>query len=245
MITKVTGFILNTVDYKDTSLIINLYTIEYGLIGVMGRCVKSIKNRLRTSTQKFTYGYFYIYYKEGKLSTLKDVDIINPFIHLHENIFLIGYLSYLTELFHQVYKESNEQTLFHIFINILLKMEEGLDPEVLVNIFELKCLSYLGVGIFLDGCIHCGATKDIVTISLDAGGLICRNCYHNEPLLLIKTLNLLRYFNYIDIKSIKKITIKEENKKEINLFLKDYYSKYTGMYLKSKEFINRLKKDFS
>jgi len=63
MITKVTGFIVSTVSFKDTSLILNIFTKEYGLIGVMGRGVKSMKNRLRALTQQFTYGFFYIYYK--------------------------------------------------------------------------------------------------------------------------------------------------------------------------------------
>ena len=80
MITKVTGIVVSTVAYGDTSLILNILTKEYGLIGVMAKVAKSMKSRLRAFTEKFTYGSFYIYYKENKLSTLKDVDVINPFM---------------------------------------------------------------------------------------------------------------------------------------------------------------------
>ena len=37
----------------------------------------------------------------------------------------------------------------------------------------------------------------------------------------------------------KKLTYK--NKKEINKFLEDYYQKYTGLYLKSKDFLSQIK----
>ena len=99
MISKLTGFIVSTVAYKDTSLVLNILTKEHGLIGVLARGVKSMKSPLRATTQKYTYGFFYVYYKEGKLSILKDVDIIDPFVNLHTDIILISYLGYVSELF--------------------------------------------------------------------------------------------------------------------------------------------------
>jgi len=242
MITKVTGLIVSTVAYGDSSLILNIFTKEYGLIGVMGKGVKQIKSRLRALTQQFTYGYFYIYYKEEKLSTLKDVDIINPLITLHSDITLIGYLNYVVELSTQTFKECNNLKIFDLMISVILKMNEGLDKEVLTNILEIKCLPFLGVGILLDECAKCGSKKEIVTIDGDAGGLLCKNCYRNELIVSLKTIKLIRMFYYVDLNSIKKLDIKEENKKEIEEFLNTYYSRYTGLYLKSKDFLKNLKK---
>jgi len=241
MISKVTGFIISTISYGDTSLILNVLTQEYGLIGIMAKGVRSIKSRLRTASQKFTYGFFYIYYKEEKLSILKDIDIINPFIELHSDIIKIGYLSYLSELAGQVYKESQDKRIFPLFIEVLTKMNEALDVEVLTQIFEVKCLTFLGVGLLLDECIHCGSTKNIVTIDGDAGGFVCRNCYRNEKLVSLKTIQLLRKYYYIDVKSIAKLDVKQETKKEISQFLTSYYNRYTGLYLKSKVFLEKLK----
>ena len=79
VITKVEGFILNTTNYGESSLVINILTKEYGIIGLMAKGAKSIKNKLHALTMKFTYGFFYIYYKENKLSILSDVDIIESF----------------------------------------------------------------------------------------------------------------------------------------------------------------------
>ena len=71
---------------------------------------------------------------------------------------------------------------------------------------------------------------------------MCRNCYHNEPIVSDKTIKLLRLFYYVDIKNISKLEVSDTVVLEINQFLDDYYDRYTGVYLKSKEFIRQLNK---
>ncbi len=122
----------------------------------------------------------------------------------------------------------------------LEKIEEGLNPEGLTNILELKLLNYLGVAPSIDSCTHCGSEKQIITLSSDKGGYICKNCYQNEPLVSDKTIKMIRMYYYVDIKNISKLEVSKEVTREINQFLDDYYDRYTGLYMKSKEFIKRI-----
>ena len=237
---KLEGMVVKTTNYGETSLVLELFTKERGLVGVMAKGVKSLKSKLRASTMKFTYGFFYVYYKEGKLSILKDVDILNPLLLIHQDIVLIGYLNYMVELSMQVYRESESKDIYPFMISTILKLNEGFSPLVLTNILEMKFLSYLGVGIYLDGCSKCGNVHDIVTIDGDAGGFICKNCYQNERIVKPKTIQLLRIYEKISIPSITKLNIEEDSSKEINDFLNSYYNRYTGMYLQSKDFLQKL-----
>lgn len=240
MITKVEGFILSEVSYGETSKVINLFTKEFGIIGVMCKGVKSMKSRLRALTLPFTYGSFYIYKKEDKLSLLKDVDVLDSFSIIHSDITLLSYLNYITELTEQVYKESNDESIFPLFITTLQKLNQKLDPMVLTNILEIKYLDYLGVGLNLDSCSKCGDTKNIITIDADAGGYLCKNCIRNEKIVSLKTVKMLRMYYYVDMKSISELNISMETKEDINQFLMRYYDRYTGMYLKSKDFLQKL-----
>jgi len=240
MITKVEGFILSEVSYGETSKVINLFTREYGLLGVMCKGVKSLKSRLRALTMRFTYGFFYIYKKDGKLSLLKDVDIIHPLSTIHSDIMSISYLNYISELTLQVYKESNSPLIFPLFLDTVLKLEEQLDPMVLCNILEIKYLDFLGVSLNLDGCSKCGATNQIITIDASVGGYLCQNCVTNEPIVSLKTVKMLRMYYYVEIGSISSLNISEEVKMAINAFLTSYYDRFTGIYLKSKEFLSKL-----
>ena len=58
MLEKVTGFIVSSMDYRETSLILKVFTKEHGLISVIGKGVKSLKSPLRALTLPYTYGYF-------------------------------------------------------------------------------------------------------------------------------------------------------------------------------------------
>lgn len=241
MITKTEGFILSEVSYGETSKVINVLTKEYGIIGIMCKGVKSMKNHLRALTLQFTYGFFNIYKKEGKLSLLKDVDIIDPFTNIHQDIELLSYLNYLAELTEQVYKETSSEEIFDLFIETIKKLNAKLDPLVLTNILEIKYLDYLGVGLNLNACIECGSTKNIITIDADKGGYLCKNCLKNEKIVSLKTVKMLRMYYYVDISSISELNISSDTKNDINHFLSKYYDRYTGMYLKSKDFLNKLK----
>ncbi|MBQ8193192.1 MAG: DNA repair protein RecO [Bacilli bacterium] len=240
MISKFEGIIISETPYGDTSKIINIYTKEHGVIGVMCKGVKSLKSPLRTKTLKYTYGYFYIKYNEKKLSQLIDVDIINNFTNIKNDITLISYLSYITELTNQVVKQNDDETIYNLYISTILKINEKQNPLILTNILELKYLDYLGVGLNLDSCIKCGSKKEIITLDPDEGGYICKNCYQNEKILDPKSIKLIRMYYLIDINSISDINISEKITNEINYFLDKYYERYTGLYLKSKDFLKKM-----
>lgn len=239
---EVEGIIASETNYGESSKIINVITKNKGLIGIMAKGCKNIKSPLRSVTSKLTYGKFIIYYKEGKLSTLKEVSIINSFKNLKKNIAGISYAAYLLELSEGVLKQSKNKKIFDLLIDSLTKIDEGYDPLVIMNILELKYLDFLGVMPILDECAMCGSKHAIVTLSSYRGGYVCENCYTNEKKVSDKTIKLIRMFYYVDISKISKLDISPSSKNEINIFLDDYYSRYTGLYLKSKKFIQNLQK---
>ena len=238
MLKEIEGIIIKEIPYGETSKIIHVYTID-GVISIMCKGAKSIKSPFRATTLKFTYGKFYIYYKENKLSTLYSIDIIHSLSKIKNDITLLSYLNYITELTTQVLKQTTNN-LYTDYIETILKIDKGLDPLVLTNILEIKYLDYLGVGLNLDSCVSCGTKADIITIDGDRGGYICTKCYQNEIIVDKKTIQMLRIYYYVDIKSISKLKISDKVKNEINYFLNTYYDRYTGLYLKSKDFLKKL-----
>lgn len=240
MLEAVEGFILKETPYGETSKIINIFTKEHGLISVMCKGAKSVKSKNRALTLRFTYAKFNIYYKENKLSTFANADVINPLKKINSDIVLISYLTYLVDLSSQVLKQSNDKTIYDDFINIVLKMEMGLDPLVLTNILELKYLKFLGVDVNINECVECGNKTNIATINGDKGGFICAHCMTNERLVDIKVIQMLRLYYYVKISSITKLNVAPNIKNEINFFLDTYYDRYTGLYLKSKEFLKNM-----
>lgn len=241
MIKEFIGVIVSETTYGESSKIINILTQD-GIIGVMARGAKKVKSKLRSGTQKFTYGKFNVYYYEGKLSKLISADPLNSLINIRSDIIKIGYLTFICELAHQCARQNSSPDIYNILINTILKMEDGLDPLVLTNILEIKMLDFLGAKIELDKCVICGSKKDILTFSNKNGGFVCKNCYTNEFIYDNKVILMMRMYYYVDIKSIASLNINDSTKKGVNTILTHYYEDYTGLYLKSKKFLEEIQK---
>ena len=242
MIKKVEGIVVSEVDYKENSKIINILTKDEGIIGAIARGTKKIKNNLSGVTSKLTYGYFHMNYKENGLSTLIEVDVLDLFKKIRKDINLTSYSIYLLELAGMVYKHSPNPDIYSLLIESLKKIDEGYDYKVITIILELKYLDYLGIMPVIDECVNCGSKVDIVTVSSYKGGYLCKNCVGGESICNIKTIKLLRMFYYVDISKISKLDVSDNIKKELNDFINDYYDRYSGLYLKSKEFLKNLEK---
>ena len=147
---------------------------------------------------------------------------------------------YITDLTKQVISEGDKKKIFEDYINTLFKINEGLNPLILTNILELKYLEYLGAPINYNQCIKCGNDKDIITISASDGGYICKNCYSNQIIYDSKVLKMLKMYYLVDIKTIKELKISDQVIEIINDFINNYYDSYTGIYIKSKEFLNKI-----
>ena len=240
-IEKIKGIIVKDTNYSESSKILNHITEDKGMIGIISKGCRNYKSKLRSVSCKLTYGYFYVNYKENSLSNLIEVDVIDEFKSIKTDLKKIGYTTYLVDLAMQVMKQNEQIKIFNILEDALIKIENNFDPALITNIVELKYLPYLGVGPVLDKCSICGTQKNIITINSDAGGYVCQNCYTSEYVADQKTIKLLRMFEVLDISKIKELNVLDKNKREINKFLEDYYQKYTGLYLKSKDFLSQIK----
>lgn len=239
-IESIEGIVLSETNYSESSKILNVLTEKHGLIGIMSKGCRNMKSKLRGVSRKLIYGTFHIYYKEKGLSTLIGVDVINSYSKTIMDLEKISYASFLLDLIYQVTKQAEDETIFSLLRDTLNKIEEGLNPIALTNILELKLLDYLGVSPSIDSCALCGSDKQIVTLSSDVGGFICKNCYTNEVLVSEKTIKMIRMYYYVDIGNITKLDVGDEITREINQFIDDYYDRYTGLYIKSKDFIKKL-----
>ena len=241
MLKKVEGIIVSETSFGETSKIVNILTKD-GIVGVMAKGAKSIKSPLRSFTLMLSYGEYTIYYSENKLSTMKSADVIDDFVNIKKDIVLISYMTYLCDLAKQVMKQNVNEDIYNLLISSLKKINDGLNPMIITNIYELKLLDYLGVGINFNACAKCGSTTNIITIDADIGGYICKNCYTNEVLYDEKTLKMLRMYYLVEIDSISKLKISDTVINNINHFINTYYDRYTGIYLKSKKFLEELVK---
>ena len=233
---KTKGIVISETNYSETSKILNILTEDYGLIGVISKGSRNIKNKLRGVSNKMNYCEYTISYKEKGLSTLIEGNNLNSFKNIYTDMKKAIYSFFLMDLFYQVLKENNNKNLFKLLESSLIKINDGLNEKLICIIVEIKLLEYLGVSLNLDCCTSCGREDDFLTIAINDGGLVCKNCYHEGYIFNEKTLKLFLLLAKIDLSKIKKLELTDESAfKEIDKFLDEYYNFYTGIYLNKKE----------
>ena len=239
-IVSVEGFVVSSIKYGETSKILNILTKEYGIIGIISKGCLSLKSKNRIMSEKFTYAVFHIYYKKDKLGTLISADPINYLSNIKNDIINIGYLTYLTELVTNIYKQTPDVEIINIFISGILKINDGFNPKIITNIIEIKYLDYIGIALNLNSCVVCGNTS-ISSLSMEKGGYVCSKCITSEKIYDSSLLKMFKLYYYVDIDKISELNIKEKIINEIDIFLNTYYNQYSGLYIKSKSFLENLK----
>lgn len=243
MLKKIEGIIISTVDYKESSKILNILTSTEGIIGVLAKGSKNPKSKISATSNTLTYGIFYLNYYKGNIPSLLEVDIKNSFKFIRKDLLKTNYAIFLLELISQVYKHDKSEKIYSMLIDSLKKINEGYDAQVITNIVELKLLQYLGIKPEVEHCVNCKKTTNILTISSYKGGYLCKDCVGNEPIYQLKTIGLIRLFCNVDISKITKLDINDTIKKEISIFIDDYYERYSGLYLKSKHLLEEFAKN--
>ncbi len=243
MLEKCEGIVIRTNDYGETNKVVTLYTREWGKIGVMARGAKKPNSRLAAITQPFTYGYYLVQTGRG-LGGLQQGEMISSWKTIKEDIFLTAYASYIAELTDKSTEDRKANPyMFEMLLQTLQYINEGLDPEVLVLIYEMKMLNTLGLYPVLDQCSVCRSTEGRFSFSIREGGLLCHRCTDKDPYrfdVAQTTIRLLRIFYYIDLKRLGNISVKDETKQELRTVVDAYYDEFSGLNLKSKRFLKQM-----
>ncbi len=196
------GYVLHHWPYRDTSLLVEILTRDYGRIGLVARGAKRSRSRIYGVLQPFI-PLIVSWTGRGDLGTLTAAETYGPMASLGGRGMMNGF--YVNELLVRLlHRHDPHPKLFEAYIEVLLRLEDltgdnisgpGLDSETVMNlleqralrIFEKNLLRELGYGLVLD--------HDVVT-----GQPICQDArydYHIEkgPIPRVGTTNLPRSGN--------------------------------------------------
>ncbi|PYZ99208.1 DNA repair protein RecO [Alteribacter lacisalsi] len=245
MLQKAEGIVIRTNDYGETNKIVTLYTREHGKLALMARGAKRPKSRFASSAQLFIYGTF-IYQQSRGIGTLNQADITDSFRAVRSDLMLTAYGAYMVEMTDRLTEDRQRNPyLFELLYQLLNRMNEEEDAEVLTRIFETKMLQAAGISPMLDACVNCGRQEGTFAFSIIEAGILCAQCFEVDPYRIAATpgtLKLLRLFHHLDLSRLGNINVKHGTKKELKTILQLYYDEYSGLRLKSRRFLEQMEK---
>lgn len=141
------AFVLHSRPYRETSLIVDLLTKDYGRISVIARGVRTSRSKTKSLLQPFV-PVIASWYGKHELMTLSSVEPHGLPIRLQGDCLLSAF--YLNELLIRVlHKHDAHAQLYTIYHETLVELQHHeLQPKTL-RIFEKKLLEEIGYGLQL------------------------------------------------------------------------------------------------
>ena len=241
---EVEGIVISVRKHRERDFLVKLFTDRYGKMMFFVRGTKNPNNKLNRAIQPFSHGTYIADIRDQGLSFLRDAKDIAPYSQVQLDIFRNAYATYACGLADAALEDRIPD--FNLFIQLkegLNLMDELDDPEIILNILEIRFLRYFGVMPELRGCVICGKTEGAFDYSSKFHGLLCpkhyfedERRYHASP----KAIHFIRLFSVISFDKIGSISMSDQTKKDIRYVIDMLYEELVGLKLKSKRFIDHM-----
>ena len=137
------GFVLHSYVYKESSLVVDVFTRDYGRVALVAKGAKRPTSRLRGVLQTFqplSIGWT----GKSELRTLTTAEWIGGMIPLENSALLYGF--YLNELLLKLTaREDPHHLLFDHYVKALNRLATSESAQTVLRIFELALLKETGV----------------------------------------------------------------------------------------------------
>lgn len=206
MIQKTEALVLKRKEFRETSLILTLFTKDFGKINSLVKGIRAIHSKWGSNFSLFSHNIIVFYPRRG-LSLITEVELIKDFgqdfCQLDKN-FSANYLVELVDLLLPL--EDKNDAVFDLLLKIFSLLGKERDTERLVHIFELKLLQIIGFSPSIDSCVKC--KRNIIHsayFSHKWGGLLCSRCSSSDNFassILPGTIYTLRHILRIPIETL-------------------------------------------
>ncbi|EGW22323.1 DNA repair protein recO [Methylobacter tundripaludum SV96] len=142
------AFILRHRKYRETSLIIDVLTRDFGRISLLAKGVRKAKSKTAGMLQPFI-PLLVSYFGKAELKTLTDVEMIQPFSEIKGLALYCGF--YINELVgYFLHKYDPHPEVFGHYGECLSCLSDGPNVEAALRQFELNLMECAGYGLQLE-----------------------------------------------------------------------------------------------
>lgn len=152
-------FILHSRPYRNSSLILDVFTLEHGRVGLVARGARSKKSNQAGLYQSFL-PLLVSWFGRGELQTLQKIETAGSAIYLTGKSLYSGF--YLNELIMRlIHRNDPHPVLFQQYFETLKGLHSCANVEALLRTFEKCLLQEIGYGLLLEYDVNTGKKIDM------------------------------------------------------------------------------------
>jgi DNA repair protein RecO (recombination protein O) len=191
-----TGVVLRTYRLGEADRIVVFLTEGHGKVRAVAKGVRRTSSKFGGRLEPLSHAALLLWQGRGDLDIVNQVEVIDTFRVVREDLDRIGKGLSMLEVVDQVAQERHpDPRLYTMLVGALRVLaDEARDPALIVPAFFLKVLALEGATPVLDVCASCGRPDgeiELVSFDLGEGGALCRACRRGRP-LSAEVLALLR-----------------------------------------------------
>lgn len=243
-IQKTEGIILNGKPSGEADYIIKIFTKDYGRRSYIFKGIKKSKKRAISIIESGTVAEIICYFKENKsFYYAGEFSIISTPRNIRKDMDLFFYQSYILELLLKTTADEDPHLfLYNITLNVLKRLENEKDPELLLVSFIIHLINYHGIFPDISSCDNCGNTNfQSFQFSLKDKIVVCDNCskYNKTSGTYISSKFKDFYFEISNNKydSLNKNFFNRDELLKAIFYLTLFIEDYFHVILNSKDFI--------
>ena len=256
--TKTQAFVLKTQDYRDTSLLATFYTREYGKIRGIVKGIRDTRVRFGSTLEPFSLNeiLFYKRRRGGDLHQVTQVELLDLYPSVREDLERLSYASYFCELLDELVEaEEPGPALFDLFRDSLNFLASGASAKRAARIFEVKFFSLLGLMPEINACVSCrSADIERAYFNSSMGGVHCEKCHKGthgrgvSPARVGGTsvpiskgaLNFLRHVMRSQVADLGKVKVSQGVGEELERILRRFTDFHLSNKLKTVQFMEKM-----
>ena len=237
MYTDSEGIILKQIKIVSGRRIILLFSSKYGKISAGTSINERGKNKSALALRPFTRGRYELF-KNKDTYNLNGAETLQSFYSLGEDVDKYMTASYALVLTERLLPEDEPfaamYSLLCDFLSMLEKRRKSC--ETLLIGYMIKALTLSGSGMQLNRCVKCGSEGPFSAISVEGGGVICKDCNcvseGLNPLIFELSDDIINAVQFIEnhpLKSLETLALPDESERKLKRVLRSYYSYHLGI----------------
>jgi len=244
---RASAVVLRHSDWGEADRLLTLYTREQGMVRALAKGARKVTSRKAGHLQPFTY--ITVQLAKGRdLLIITQVETVNAFLPLHDDLMKTGHAAYAIELLLRFSYEDEgaNPSIFWLLVETLERLEKEDDAWLPLRYYEMRFLDAVGFRPQLFECVNCGREirpEDQFFSSL-AGGVVCPRCGEGLPNLgkiSLETLKYLRHFQRSSYKDASRARPGLEIQKEAETLMQGYFTYLLERELNTPGFLKKVR----
>lgn len=233
-------------DFRETSLIAEFYTRDYGKLHGLLKGIRTDPRKFASTLEPFSFNEIVFYRKRSSsLHLVSQCDLMDNFEPVRADMLKAGIASFMMEMLNAVMPlEDKNEEVFAFTLACLRELGATDQPYKMEMIYKIKMLSLSGFKPHFDSCVCCmSRISGESRFSLKRGGLLCESCFGRDSAgrpILPGTIASILYIEKNALAAALNLGLNTRIKNELQLILNAFMQFHLDKCLKSQRVLQEI-----